>query len=60
MAPDLPERAQALFDKLKDFPETHTPAGPVLKPHAFVAFLDLRQLWEREIQAALYELRQRG
>lgn len=57
MAPDLPERADALYRILADFPEAQTPAAPVLKPHAFVAFLDLRQLYEREIGPALHELR---
>ena len=57
MAPDLPERADALHRILADFPEAQTPVGTVLKPQAFVAFLEFRQLYEREIGPALHELR---
>ena len=56
MASDLPDRVDALYRILADFPEAQTPLGPVLKPQAFVAFLDLRQLYEREIGPALREL----
>ena len=54
--PTLPDRVDALYRILADFPEAQTPLGPVLKPQAFVAFLDLRQLYEREIGPALREL----
>lgn len=56
MDPSLPDRVDALYRVLADFPEAQTPLGPVLKPQAFVAFLDLRQLYEREIGPALREL----
>lgn len=46
-----------LFDKFKAFPEAGFEADHVkLRRDAYVAFLDIRQLYEREIQAALDEL----
>lgn len=50
----LASRTQQLFDRLKDFPEAgRCEHGTHLKPNAYVAFLDLRQLLEREIIPAL-------
>ena len=58
MKPDLPERTQALFDKLKDFPEAGKHRnGMILTNDAYVAFLDMRKLVENEILTALHELR---
>lgn len=54
MAPDLPDRAQGLYDRLKAFPEAgRVEGGTVLKTDAWLALLDLRQLMEREILPAL-------
>ena len=59
MKPDLPERTQALFDKLKDFPEAGKHRdGMILSTDAYVSFLDMRKLVENEILGALHELRQ--
>lgn len=53
----LADRAQMLFDKIKAFPEAGTEAGFFrVRPDAWVAFLDLRQMMEREILPALAEL----
>lgn len=50
----LADRTQALYDRIKFFPEGgKTTEGTVLKRDAYVAFLDLRQLLEREIIPAL-------
>lgn len=43
------DQAQALFDRIKLFPESYDAKGSYLKPGALSAFLDLRQLFEREI-----------
>lgn len=53
----LHDRLQGLFDRLKDFPEgARCEHGTHLKPDAFAAFLDLRQLIEREVLPALHQL----
>lgn len=53
-AADLHDLLQGLFDRLKDFPEgTRCEHGAHLKPDAYAAFLDLRQLVEREILPGL-------
>lgn len=58
MTPDLPDRAQALFDRFKAFPEAKfTTDGAFLRRDAYLAFLDLRQMMEREILPALAEHR---
>lgn len=58
MAPDLPDRAQLLFDRIKEFPEAKwTDDGLFLKKEAGTSFLNLRQMVEREIIPALDELR---
>lgn len=52
----LHDRLKALYDQLGDFPEgSRCEHGTHLKPRAFVAFLDLRQLIEREVLPALYQ-----
>ncbi len=56
----LPERIDAAFDKLKNFPDAHENGRAYLKPGALAAFLELRQLWEREGRSALYEHRRCG
>lgn len=54
MTSPLANRTQQLFDKLKEFPEAgRCEHGTHLKRDAYVAFLDLRQLLEREIIPAL-------
>jgi len=58
MKPDLPDRARMLFGKFNEFPEAGKHQGYFLmRPEAFAAFLDARQLWEREIAPALDELK---
>lgn len=53
----LHDRVQGLFDRLKDFPEgARCEHGTHLKPAAFAAFLDLRQLIEKEVLPALHQL----
>ncbi|WP_298165449.1 hypothetical protein [Novosphingobium sp.] len=53
----LHDRLHALFDRLKDFPEaSRCEHGTHLKPGAFIAFLDLRQLIEKEVLPALHQL----
>ena len=53
----LHHRLQMLFDQLKDFPEAgRCEHGTHLKPAAFAAFLDLRQLVEKEVLPALYRI----
>ena len=55
---DLPERLEGLYARLKDFPEAgRTPEGTLLKKDAWLALLDMRQLLEREVIPALFELR---
>lgn len=50
----LAQRTQDLFDRIKAFPEAgRCEHGTHLKTDAYVAFLDLRQLLEREIIPAL-------
>lgn len=61
MTHDLPERTQALFDRIKSFPEAGRINGQwVMKPDAYLAMLDLRQLIEREILPALHAHRECG
>lgn len=56
----LHDRLHALFDQLKDFPEAgRCEHGTHLKPRAFVAFLELRQLIEREVLPALHQVEAR-
>lgn len=51
----LPERTQALYDRFKAFPEAGRVNGQwVMKPDAYLAMLDLRQLMEREVLPALH------
>lgn len=60
MTDSLHARLQDLFDQLKDFPEAgRCEHGMHLKPAAFAAFLDLRQLVEKEVLPALYLIEQR-
>jgi len=57
----LAARTQALFDKLKEFPEaSRCEHGAHLKPAAYAALLDLRQLVEREIIPALECMEREG
>lgn len=54
---NLHDRVQGLFDQLKDFPEAgRCEHGTHFKPAAFAAFLDLRQLIEREVLPALHRI----
>lgn len=54
---ELASRASALFDRLKEFPEgSRCEHGTHLKRDAFTAFLDLRQLMEKEIIPELEKL----
>jgi hypothetical protein len=51
----LHDRLQGLFDQIKDFPEAgRCEHGVHLNPAAYTAFLDLRQLLEREVLPALH------
>jgi hypothetical protein len=60
MTDSLHDRVQMLFDQLKDFPEAgRCEHGTHLKPAAFAAFLDLRQLVEKEVLPVLYEAERR-
>lgn len=57
----LPERVGALYDRVKNFPEAGRINGQwVMKPDAYLAMLDLRQLLEREILPALHAHRECG
>ncbi len=57
MTDSLHDRLQSLFDQVKDFPEAgRCEHGTHLKPQAFAAFLDLRQLIEREVLPALHRM----
>jgi hypothetical protein len=57
---DLHDRLQGLFDRLKEFPEgARCEHGTHLKPDALAAFLDLRQLVEKEVLPALHRSRNR-
>lgn len=60
MRNDLPDRVQSLYDRLKAFPEIGKDGhgNYIMRPEAFVAFLDLRQLIEREVIPALHEARE--
>lgn len=54
MANNLAARTQALYDRLKDFPEAgRVEGGTVLRKDAWLALLDLRQLLRNEIIPAL-------
>lgn len=56
-ARELHDRLKALCRRLSDFPESsRCEHGVHLKPDAYVAFLDLRQLVEREVMPLLYEI----
>ena len=58
---DLHDRLQALFDRLKDFPEvSRCEHGAHLKLDAYAAFLDLPQLIEKELLPALAQNAKRG
>lgn len=58
---NLHDRLQMLFNQLKDFPEaSRCEHGTHLKPASFAAFLELRQLIEKEVLPALYQIEQRG
>ncbi|MBY0394835.1 MAG: hypothetical protein K2Q27_16405 [Novosphingobium sp.] len=55
MTNSLHDRLQGLFDRVKDFPEAgRCEHGTHLKPDAFAAFFDMRQLIEREVLPALH------
>jgi len=55
MTDSLHDRLQSLFDQLKEFPEAgRCEHGTHLKPAAFTAFLEMRQLIEKEVLPALY------
>lgn len=57
----LPDRTQALYDRVKNFPEAGRKGGDwIMKPDAYLAMLDLRQLLEREILPALHAHRECG
>lgn len=57
----LHDRLKALYDQVRDFPEAgRCEHGTHLNPRAFVAFLDMRQLIEREVLPALYKLDAKG
>lgn len=61
MTDTLHDRLKSQFDQLKDFPEAgRCEHGTHLKPAAFTAFLDMRQLIEKEVLPALYDLERRG
>jgi hypothetical protein len=55
MQPDTYDRMQNLFAKFSSFPEIgHTPDGVIVRKDAFVAFLDARQLIEKEVLTDVY------
>lgn len=57
MTDSLHDRLKMLFDQLKDFPEAgRCEHGTHLKPAAFAAFLDMRQMIEKEVLAELYRI----
>jgi hypothetical protein len=57
MPDSLHDRLQAIYDQVKDVPEAgRCEHGTHFKPHAFVAFLELRQLIEREVLPALHRI----
>ena len=54
MQADLPQRIQMLYDRIKEFPEqSYAEDGVFLKHDAYLAFLDMRMLLEREVIPAL-------
>jgi len=60
MTDSLHDRLQAIYNQLKDFPEAgRCEHGTHLKPAAFVAFLELRQLIEREVLPTLHQMQNR-
>lgn len=60
MTDSLHDRLQAVYDQLKDVPEAgRCEHGTHLKPRAFVAFLELRQLIEREVLPTLHQIEAR-
>ncbi len=53
-AADLHDRLEALYHRLREFPEgSRCEHGAHLKNDAYVAFLDLRKLIEKEVLPAL-------
>jgi hypothetical protein len=61
MTDSLHDRLKGMFDQLKDFPEAgRCEHGTHLKPAAFTAFLDMRQLIEKEVLPVLHELERRA
>ncbi|WP_421847968.1 hypothetical protein [Novosphingobium sp.] len=57
MTDSLHNRLRDLYDKMREFPEaSRCEHGTHLKPSAFAAFLDLRQLVEKEVLPALYRI----
>lgn len=61
MTDSLHDRLKGMFDQLKDFPESgRCEHGTHLKPAAFTAFLDMRQLIEKEVLPALYRIEREG
>lgn len=57
MNDSLHDRLQGLFDALKDFPEAgRCEHGTHLKPAAFAAFLEMRQMIEKEVLPALHRI----
>ena len=56
MKPDTYERLQSLFAKFGGFPEIgHTDIGVTVRKDAFVAFLDARQIIEKEVLTDVYQ-----
>lgn len=52
---NLAERVETLYRRINLFPESeHRDDRIYLKPDAYAAFLELRQLLEREVIPALY------
>lgn len=61
MTESLHDRLQAIYEHLKDVPEAgRCEHGTHLKPRAYVAFLELRQLIEREVLPALHQIERGG
>jgi len=59
-AHSLHDRLQGLFDQMKDFPESgRCEHGVHLKRDSYTAFLDLRQILEREVLPQLARRAQR-
>jgi hypothetical protein len=55
MRPDTYDRLQQLFARFSSFPEIgHTDIGVTVCKDAFVAFLDARQLIEKEVLTDVY------